>query len=188
MIQAEKIIEIGKYKIDVSNISVKRKRIAVKDWNKLHNIKTDKDGGASLDKNGNAQIIDKPIIYTDKQAQRGLLKIGLYLVRQELKILNRRFKLTEAIKEYFKRYFISIRYIESLSEEESNIFGDFLYEVMTGSKKKIENLMQPMMDAIEEETKGMTELQMLDFATFLGNSFSEQASQYKSLKVGQKKA
>jgi len=188
MIQAEKIIEIGKYKIDVSNISVKRKRIAVKDWNTLFNIKQDKDGTAMRDSKGNVQLVDKPRIFTEKQASRGVLNIGLYLARQDFKILNRRFKFTDAVKEFFKRYFISVRYIESLTPEELNIFVEWIYEYITGTKKKVMDLMFPMIQEMEKITEGMSDKETSDLALYLVSFFSEQVKQFQNLKVGVKKA
>ena len=188
MIKEEKIIEIGKYKVDVSNISVKRKRISIKMWNTLFNIKQDKDGEAIRTSTGSVQEAETKKEKTERQATRGLLAIGLYLLRQDIRILNRRFKLTDAIKEYFKRYFITIRYIESLTDKEMNDFVGWIYEEITGAKKKVVDLMSPMMDQLETLALGMTEEELLHFSTFLMNSFLEQVKQYQSLKVGQKKA
>ena len=188
MIQAEKIIEIGKYSFDVSNISVKRKRIASKMWNVLFNIKINKDGEPEVNEKGEVQLIETPKKRTEKQATRGLLIIGLYLVRQDFKILDRRFKYTDAIKEFFKRYFVTVRYIESLTPDQMNNFVEWIYEVVTGSKKKVTDLMSQIMSSMGDLVKDMSEEEILHLTIFLENSFSEQVKQFQNLRAGQKKA
>ncbi len=179
MVEQERILEIGKHKFDVSNVSIKRKRIAVRRWNNLFNIKVDSDGEAILDNKGNPVERDKDRKRTKKQADRGILRIGLYLVCQDLEVLNRRYTRKESFKEMFRRKRISIRYLESLSTPEMNVFVEWIYETVTGVKKKVVNLVEPIIQELEKLTELMTEKELLDLTRYCTTSFLEQVGHYQ---------
>lgn len=188
MIQDDKIITIGKYKVDVSNLPARRKRIAIRMWNDLFNFDQEKDGSIKRDNRGNPKIKEKPKKKTEYQARKGLVKIGLYLIRRDFNILLRRYSKKGAIKEYFKRYFISLRYLESLTDKELDSFIEWVYEEIVGVKKKTADMIDPILNLLERQTKMMTEEEHTHFSKFLLNSFSEQIDLWKNSYHTRKKA
>ncbi len=182
MIEPEKIIEIGKYKIDISNISVKRKRIASRDYNRLQNYKLDENGEVVF-KNGQPLKNENNKKISEKKAIKELLRISLYLVRQDFLILNRRFKFKTAVKEYFKRYFINIRYIETLTTKQMNSLVEWTYEELMGVKKKVENLINPLMQELDRIAASKTDEQLQLLTKFLLMSLQEQVGEWEKSQV-----
>lgn len=188
MVEVEKIIQIGKKSFDVSNISVKRKRIATRMWNNLFNIQVDEDGEAVRDKKGNIVTKEKNRKITDKKATRGLLEIGMYLIKQDFHILLRRYTPKEAVKEYVKRHMLSVRYIESLTTEEMNSFVEWIYAEMVGTKKKVVDLITPVMDQLEDLVEMLSSKELQDLQTYLMTSLTEQVGGFQKSKVSLSKS
>jgi hypothetical protein len=186
MIEQEELIDIGKRQFDVSNISIKRRRIATRKWNKLFNISVDKDGEAITDENGNIVEVEKKKKLTEKQATRELLKISIYLIQQDFIVLNRRFKFTEAIIEFFKRHFLTVKYIESLTLDQMNDLVSWTYEKMTGTKKKVVDLLAPMINHLEKMIEGKTDQEVQNLTTFFMTAFLDQVGHYEKYVATQK--
>ncbi len=186
MVEQEEIIEIGNFYIDVSNITVKKKRIAVRNWNKLFNTKVDKDGEALLDEHGNTIPRIKNYKISDRKFKRGLLSIGIYLIKQDKNILERRYTPEEVEQEIKKRNSITIKYIETLTIAEMESFIEWVYEKMVGTKKKIVDLITPIVEELERLTEMMTDKEISDLMTFCTTSFSEQVGLYLKSKATQK--
>ncbi|MCP4253768.1 MAG: hypothetical protein GY775_10220 [Candidatus Scalindua sp.] len=186
MVEPEEIIEIGEFYVDVSNITVKKKRIAVRKWNRLFNIKTDKDGEALLDEKFNPIPRVKNYSISDTKLKRGILTIGLYLVRQDREILERRFTPEETEQEIKTRRKITVKYIETLTIAEMESFIEWVYEKLVGTKKKVVDLIEPIITQLENLTDQMTDKEMSDLIAFCTTSFSEQVGLYQKSKVTQK--
>lgn len=187
MVEQEKLLEIGKYTIDVSNVSVKRKRIAIRKWNELFNIKVDSDGEAILDEKGKPVERIKGRRISQKQADRGVLRIGIYLLKQDFNVLNVRYTRKESIKQIFLRRKITIKYLESLPTSVLNVFVEWIYETVVGVKKKVQNLIDPIIEELNQLVEVLTEKEMSDLIKFCTTSFIEQVGVYRKSINAQKK-
>ncbi len=186
MEQKEKLVKIGQYAFDVSNISLKRKKIAKRMWDILFNIKTDENGNAIIENGEQVERIPNRKM-TQQQADRGLFKIGFYILEQDFNILTRRMTFKEALKEAFLRKRITVRYIESLTVDEMQEFVSWIYEEMVGAKKKVVDLLTPMIEQIEKVTEGMTEKEISQLVTFAMTSLTEQVGRFQKSKATQRK-
>lgn len=183
MREDEKIIEIGRYKIDVSNISLDKKIKATKMWNKTNGIKCHADG-SPLRKDGEVVMFKRNI--TENQFTKEVIKIGLYLLRQEFIVLKRRFTLKETIKEMVKRSFISYRYIKSLTSKDVEGFASWVYEELTGKKKETGTIIQKVVETVNNVTEEMTEEEISQFTRFVTISFLELAGKWNTFSASQK--
>ena len=118
IIEDKEDLTIGKYTVDVSNISMYRKKIARLAWD---NAVKDMNGNKDYDLTIFDNIVD---VY------------GLYMIRQDLFVLKRRMPLFKALLSYIKRYLITLRYIRKTNETEYNKFQEWAYFNITGVKKK----------------------------------------------------
>jgi hypothetical protein len=184
--EKEKILIIGKYEIDISNISVYQKRIARKKWNVLMGYQVDTDGEILRDTEGTALVSEKKPITSTKKATRKIIAIGLFIIRQEFEIIKRRFSFWDSVKEIIKRYLISVRYIESLTENELNIFVEWVTEVITGQKKKSRNFLAEITESLEEMLKGKTKQEVLSFQTYALTSLADILGDWEKLNPIQK--
>jgi len=109
---------IGRFTIDVSNVSIYRKKISRKAWDEaVKEMGQNKD--FDLDTFDN--IID---VY------------GLYMIRQDLSILKRRMPILKAIGSFIKRYLLTVKHIRKSNEKEYEQFQEWAYFNITGTKKK----------------------------------------------------
>jgi len=143
MREDEELLKIGKHEIDVSNISLDKKMKAGKMWSHANGIKCHRDGSPLKDESGNVERYQRNL--TELQFQKEILLIFLYLIRQEMIVLKRKFTFKDAIKQYILRAFISYRYLKTLSSEDVEEFVCWTFEKLTGEKKKTKILMSGMM-------------------------------------------
>ncbi len=129
---------------------------------------------------------DKKKKRTEKQATRELLKISIYLIQQDFIVLNRRFTFIETIIEYFKRHFLTVKYIESLTLEQMNDLVSWTYKKMTGTKKKVMDLLAPMMNHLEKMVEGKTEEEIQGLTTYFMTAFLDQVGDYEKFVASQK--
>jgi hypothetical protein len=128
LIEDEEILTIGKKTFDVSNTAIGRKKISRRIWDKMV-----KDYNAELES-------DKDDIEVHSKFRDIIESIyekqGLYLIRQNFIVLKRRYGFLTACKEYLRRRFLSVRYLNSLSEKENEPFQAWAHLNITGVKKK----------------------------------------------------
>lgn len=169
IIEDAEYLTIGRFKIDVSNVSIYRKKIARTEWNNSRDEMSSNDG--------NSLIVFDSIIDT----------YGLYMIRQDFAVLRRRMSFIEALKSYIKRYLLSVRYIRKSNEEEYNAFQEWAYFQITGAKKKdlekinqiqkIELAMLKEMENLNLEPEQLTALLRTFLQETVGNMNTSQVSQ-----------
>jgi len=118
IIEDKELITIGKFSLDVSNVSIYRKKISRLAWDQA--VK-DMNGNKDYDLTIFDNIVD---VY------------GLYMIRQDLLVLKRRMPLLKAIWSFIARYFVTLKYIRKTNETEYNKFQEWAYFNITGTKKK----------------------------------------------------
>ena len=163
-----------------------KKRIARKKWNILLGYKVDSDGEPLKDTAGNILKSNKKQITSTKKATRKIISVGLYLIRQEFVVIKRRFSFWDSVKEFIKRYLISVKYLESLTEEELNNFVEWVAEVITGQKKKSRDLLAEIGEGLEKILERMTEVERLSFQKYVLMSLEDSLGNWKKSKVTQK--
>jgi len=187
MVELRKELTLGKKVFDVSNISAKRKRIAKDEWNRIHGFIL--DGQGEVKRDGAGQPLVKPRNVKPDVVRKEIQKLARYLIRQDFKILLRRFNFLNAVKEFLRRLFLTISYIDSLTEKESDELVYWLYEVLLGYKKKELNAMEmlsPLLTEIAQIMEPLNEKEQQDLLKFYMESFLEQVGQWKKSKATQK--
>jgi len=123
-------LKLGKYVIDIGDISHSREMRAQSKWAKVFKGKGK---------------IKKPEYY-NKQVN----KVGSYLLNQDLFILRRKLSLTDALKELlFRRFTITARYLNRLKKKEYTEFENFLSIAMTG--KSLEDLEKEKEESVKKK-------------------------------------
>ncbi len=138
LIEEEEILIIGQKSFDVSNTQLGKKKIVRRIWDKMV-------------KDYNQELEDAKTEETETEIHnkyRDIIvsiyeKQGLYLIRQDFIVLKRRFGFWIACKEYIRRYLLSVKYLNRLSEKENEPFQSWAHYNITGVKKKeLESLSQ----------------------------------------------
>ncbi|MGB3513244.1 MAG: hypothetical protein WBA93_29325 [Microcoleaceae cyanobacterium] len=128
----KEMLSINGKEYDVSNIQYKRILIAQNIWE-----------SERIKKVENA---DKKI----KSFSNMILLVTLYLIRQPFKHLLKRYSFKDAVKEYFKRLFLTKRSLLSSTKEEFEIIEDWVYYKITGKKKASLMRQKGLLDLMEE--------------------------------------
>ena len=177
-------IKLGKHEFDITDISLNARHHAVKMWNKTHGIETDKDGNAK--KNDKGEIIINKRNVTEKKFTNEVYDIGLFLLRQEFIVLNRKFPFMQAVREFIKRQLITKAYIKTLSEKNVEDFVSWIYFVMTGKKKATAYLEAEIITALNKMMENKTEKEASQFTKFVLTSLLELGGKWNTLKPTQK--
>ena len=130
-------LTFGKTSIDVSNVPYGREKIVARQWNELRvkplNIRERNSGESREDYQ---EYVSKQKVLKIKEFDRMVDKVGLYLIRQPLSVLLFRYTFFKAVKSYIQRMFLTIRKIEKSNHAQYDAFQDWIYETITGEKKK----------------------------------------------------
>ncbi len=113
-IEDEKILTFGNKSIDVSNVAYGRIEIASELWNKE---RTDEK-------------------MTAKSFNDMVVKIGIFMIVQDFAVLRLRMNFFKACISWFRRLFITEKTIKQSNAKEYEAFEDWIYEQITGDKKK----------------------------------------------------
>lgn len=113
-IEPELILTLGNKIIDVSNVSVGKKNKHISEWDKEMTRE------------------DKTVFTINEMVSR----VGVDLIKQEYSVLRLRMGFFKAITEIIKRSFINKKLIDRCNKEEFEEFQGWVYEQMTGNKKK----------------------------------------------------
>lgn len=113
-IEKENILTFGKKSIDVSNVAYGRIEKSIDIWNK------------AISKEG----------FTEKEINNMCERVGLYMIRQDFSVLRLRMSYLNAVKNYIKRYALTIRHLKKSNKAEYEVFQDWVYFTLTGDKKK----------------------------------------------------
>lgn len=148
LIEDRELLKIGKKTFDVSNVSIGRKKIARRVWD---NMVSDYTKEISEAKEEDKKEIEKAysIIVSDLYDS-----LGLYLIRQQRIVLDRRFSFIKSRIDFIRRYLLTIKYINKSNEDEYNAFQEWAHFNITGTKKKdleTDNLIIKMERAAIEE-------------------------------------
>ena len=148
LIEDQELLTIGKKTFDVSNVAVGRKKIARRVWDAMV---VDYTREISEAREEDKQAIEKAyaIIVSDLYDS-----LGLYLIRQQGIVLERRFSFMGSIIDFIRRYLLTIKYINKSNEDEYNKFQEWAHFNITGTKKKdleTDNLIIKMERAAVEE-------------------------------------
>lgn len=138
-IEEKELLTIGGYTIDVSNIPIYKKKIARKVWDE------------AVKEMGDNKEYD--LIIFDNIMDT----YGLYMIRQDFSIIKRRMPFLKALWSFFKRYLITLKYIQKSNETEYNKFQEWAYYNITGTKKKelkaVDKIQKIELEMIEEMEK-----------------------------------
>lgn len=127
-IEEEQVLTIGNRSFDVSNIPTGKKKVSRRIWDNMV-----RDFNRELEESNNTLEVQQKyndIIYDIYNSQ------GVYLIRQSFIVLKRRYGFLATCKEIIKRAFLSVRYLNSLSDEELEPFREWIHFNITGVKKK----------------------------------------------------
>ncbi len=138
--EEKKFLTFGKKKIDVSNIAYGRIVRAAEVWNE-----TVKKEGVSV-----------------KRIQSMIETVGLYLIRQEFRVLHLRYSFFRSIIEYIKRLLLTKRHIRRSNKAEYEEFENWIYFNITGKKKESLERQKGILDLIEEMVVGLEKKTNLD--------------------------
>lgn len=130
--EEKELLSVNGKDYDVSNIQYKRILIAQNIWETTRTKKID-----------NA---DKKI----KSFSNMILLVTLYLIRQPFRHLLKRYSFKDAVKEYFKRLFLTKRSILNSTKEEFELIEDWVYYKITGKKKASLVRQKGLLDLMEE--------------------------------------
>jgi len=166
LIEEENILTFGNKSIDVSNVSYYRSERSIDTWNKV------------ISKEG----------FTELEVNEMCEKVGLYMIRQDFSVLRLRMTFIESVKNYVKRYLLTIKHIKKSNKEEYNIFQDWVYFSLTGNKKKDLETDVSMMETTrkiyrEMEAQGINQDQC---ATLLLTLLKDQMNDLKNLNTDHK--
>lgn len=139
---------LGKKKIDVSNIP----------YGRILHMKDLWDEAVSSDEE---DLTKREVLYNLIE------EIGIYLIRQPLKVLARRYPLLRAIKEYIKRLFITKKFLKNLNEQSYEVFEDFVYQKMMGKKKANLEMKKGLLDVMTEMAEEVINTTNLNLETYL---------------------
>jgi hypothetical protein len=169
-----KYLWLGKKKLDVSNVSQGRTDIATEKWNKtiseeytlstkemepFHKIKDPVEKAKA--------VIQEQTIIKNKITKKMIEDVGLYLMRQDFVVLNRRYSFIKACIEYIKRYLLSVRLFKTLNKTQYEAFEDWISELLTGKKKSDIELQKGVLDLLMEMVKDLEERTNQDQETCL---------------------
>ncbi len=144
-----KILKLGKYEIDISDLSHAREEKAKGKWSRVF-----KEG-----------VKVKSAGYYNKHVN----KIGSYLINQDLYILKRSLSLGDAIKELLlRRFILTSFYLNRLENKEYEAFESFIYKTITG--KTLEDLEKEKEDSLKKNDIMAIGIQTMDQIDHLGIS------------------
>ncbi len=160
--EKKEYLTFSKMKIDISNVPYGRIVIAMDLWNdKLREHEQQLE--EFLNKNDDMDNPENKKLFGDLQAvQRVEFKsvsdnIGLYLIRQPLQVLNRRYFFIKSRVEFIKRYFITEKKLNYLNKEQYEEFDEWVYFTMTGKKKEDLLRQKSMLDLLVQMSKELEE-------------------------------
>ena len=146
--EKKKYLELGKRKYDISNIPYGRIVICSDMWDET--VESHK-----------SQDIKRA------ELQSLINEIAVYLIRQPLKVLLRRYIFPRAIYEYIKRFFVSVKYLESLDKDEYEKVEDFVYFQLTGKKKANLEIKKGLLDLMTEMVEEVLSKTNLNHETYV---------------------
>jgi hypothetical protein len=153
---------LGKKKLDVSNVSQGRIDIASEIYDDAINEDvplTDKENKkVRLIKDDYERATAAIYIKTknkNKQIKAMIEKVGLYLMRQDFIVLNRRYPFVKSCIEYIKRYLLSVRLFKTLTTDQYKEFEDWISIILTGKKKEDHERRKGILDLLEEMVKSL---------------------------------
>lgn len=172
IIEDKEYLTLGKYKLDVSNVPIGRKKIVRDIWNntiaEYRQEIADKDDISEIESKYNQIIDDIYDIY------------GLYLIRQPFIVLNRRYPFLKALWQYVKRYLLSVKYINRCNEKDYEAFTEWVHLQITGTKKKemeiqksiltIQNKMVEVSEKMNISLERLTELSLTLLDSMVGDT------------------
>ena len=137
----KQILNLGRIKIDVSNVPYGKECVAMDQWNekRREQIKETEDLLIETEEMStpeqNKRLGDLQAIHV---AEFRLLSdsLGIELIRQPLFVLRRRYFILKAIWEYVRRYFITIKTISSMNKKDYDDYDEWVYFRLTGKKKE----------------------------------------------------
>ena len=130
--EEKELLSVNGKEYDVSNIQYQRGLIAENLWESERTKKIE-----------NA---DKKI----KSFSNMILLVTLYLIRQPFNHLLKRYCFKDAIKEYFKRLFLTKRSLINSTKEEFELIEDWVYYKVCGKKKANLVRQKGLLDLMEE--------------------------------------
>jgi hypothetical protein len=87
--------------------------------------------------------------FTELDINNMVNKVGLYLIRQSFAKLKERYTPLKAFWEFVKRYvFYGIKSIEKLNGDQYEEFQGWVYELVTGQKKKFPKMKLTVLDQV----------------------------------------
>jgi len=111
------LMTFGRKTFDVSNVAVKKTMAALEKFNKaVIEVQNDR--------------------MTSEQFNFVMDNIGVDFIKHEYRTLRIRFNPLRSIIEVIKRYFFTIKDVQSLNKESYDMFHDWVYYQTTGRKKK----------------------------------------------------
>ncbi len=139
--EKKEYINIGKRKIDISNIPYGKKSISMELWNeKCREREFEISSYLESNENEKQSKIEKDLgDITARQIiefQSLSDNIGLELIRQPFSVLSRRYFFIKAIFNFLGRYLITTKTLSKLNTKQYEVFDEWVYFTMTGKKKE----------------------------------------------------
>lgn len=142
-------LTFGKTVIDVSNVPFGREKIAARIWNEV------REKPLNIRKKNKDETIKEYQDYTTKlkikkvqEFNQMVDRVGLYLIKQPLNTLMFRYDFKTALKSFITRQILTIKKIEKGNSEQYEAFQDWIYETLTGEKKKRLEIKATVIDQI----------------------------------------